>query len=188
MLILQETQVEPCRVVKRKAGKLHAFPGVMYNNKLFRRLKQFPGPDVSGALSMARRIHRETSGKYLVLVVAEEVIHSVWGEERGLFRTTTELVPENDPIYQLELEELVSRMRDVNGVLIKDRRYKLKTYPRCFLGTEAQAWLMENFGLPAEGALRLGQRLIDERWIHHVTHEHDFEDAELFYRFYWDDE
>ena len=186
MLILGESQVEPCRVIKPDAGKLKALPGVVYQNKLFRRLKQFPGPDNATAVNLARQVYNKTSGQNLVLVVEEEIIHSVWCEDRSLKRSNAPNGPQ-DFIQQLELEKVVMQMRNIGGVAIKDRRYNLKSYPRCFVGKEASAWFAETFDLSSEDAVRLGQRLIDERWIYHVAQEHGFKDAELFYRFFWDD-
>ena len=44
-----------------------------------------------------------------------------------------------------------------------------------------------NLGLSVEQAVRLGQRLIDEKFIHHVTDDHPFINDFFFYRFYWDE-
>ncbi|MBE9032840.1 mechanosensitive ion channel protein [filamentous cyanobacterium LEGE 11480] len=187
MLILKEAHVEPCRVIQRQQDSLKSYPGVIYQGKLFRRLKQFPGPSNQAAITMARQVYQKTQEKYLVLVVEEEAIHSVWSEDQGLQRANDPKV-ESDPIMQMDLEGLVSRLRDVGGVAIKDRRYHLKNYSRCFVGSDAVDWLVEQLKMSPLDALRLGQRLVDEHWIHHVTHDHGFENAELFYRFYWDDQ
>ena len=186
MLLLKENQVEPCQVVRQKAGKRQTLPGLAYQNKLFRRLKQFPNNENQAAVDLARQVYHKTDGKNLVLVVTEEIIHSVWCEDRALGRSN-DLAFDQDPVRQMDLEALVMRMRNVGGIGIRDRRYNLKNYPRCFVGQEASAWFIETLNLSAEDAVRLGQRLVDERWIYHVTHDHGFQDAELFYRFYWDD-
>ena len=36
-------------------------------------------------------------------------------------------------------------------------------------------------------AVQTGKELLRRHFIHHVTHDHDFEDAYLFYRFLGDD-
>lgn len=78
-------------------------------------------------------------------------------------------------------------MRNIGAIKIKDRRYKLKVYPKCFVVNEAVAWMKSEFNLSTEQAIRLGQRLIDEKIIHHVVDRQKFADEFLFYRFYWDE-
>ncbi len=78
-------------------------------------------------------------------------------------------------------------MRHVGGIKIKDRNYKFKIYPKCFIGQEAVEWFCANLGLSTQQAIRLGQRLIDEKWIHHVLDQQNFANDFLFYRFYWDE-
>jgi small-conductance mechanosensitive channel len=82
-----------------------------------------------------------------------------------------------------ELEALVGRMRGPGGLAICDRRHRLRTYARSFVGREAVRWLMEHEGLAREDALALGRRLVAQGIIHHVLDEHDFRDAALYYRF-----
>ena len=88
----------------------------------------------------------------------------------------------------MNLDRVVAQMRNVGGLEIKKRRYNLKVYSRCFVGSEAVSWLQDNFGLSQTDAIALGQRLIEEKWIHHVTDDHQFKDEDLFYRFYRDEE
>lgn len=49
------------------------------------------------------------------------------------------------------------------------------------------SWLRDNLGLSQAEAIALGQRLIEEKWIHHVTDDHQFKNEYLFYRFYMDE-
>ncbi|MBC6417985.1 MAG: hypothetical protein GDA44_03920 [Prochloron sp. SP5CPC1] len=79
-------------------------------------------------------------------------------------------------------------MRDKGGVTVKDRLYFLKKYPRCFVGQEAVEWLKNCLHISTAEALGIGQRLVNEKWIHHVCDEHYFEDGYLFDRFYVDEE
>lgn len=78
--------------------------------------------------------------------------------------------------------ELARRMRD--GVEIRDRRYGLRTFRQCFVGSEGCAWLVEE-GIAGdfEQAELLGNLLLQEGHLHHVVREHPFRNAELFYRF-----
>ncbi|MEM7064310.1 MAG: hypothetical protein AAF572_14235 [Cyanobacteria bacterium P01_B01_bin.77] len=86
-----------------------------------------------------------------------------------------------------DLAQLVAQMRGTGGVVIKDRRYKLKIYPKCFVGSEAVQWLMLNFNLTLDDAIRIGQRMLERKIIHHVVDEQDFKNDYLFYRFYTDE-
>uniref|UniRef100_A0A669EL36 Phosphatidylinositol 3,4,5-trisphosphate-dependent Rac exchanger 2 protein n=1 Tax=Oreochromis niloticus TaxID=8128 RepID=A0A669EL36_ORENI len=74
------------------------------------------------------------------------------------------------------------------GNLIKDRKRKLTTFPKCFLGSEFVSWLMEigETDNPEEG-VHLGQALLENGIIHHVTDKHQFKPEPVLYRFRYDD-
>ncbi|NES80056.1 MAG: mechanosensitive ion channel [Moorea sp. SIO2B7] len=93
---------------------------------------------------------------------------------------------DND-LDNVDIEDLVVTMRGSEGLEIKDRRYRLNTYPDCFIGSEAVDWLVQKHNCMRSEAVKLGQRLVDRGIIHHVTDEHPFEDDYLFYRFYADE-
>ena len=86
-----------------------------------------------------------------------------------------------------EIKELVAQMRSSHGVDIRDRRFGLHVYHHCFVGSEAVEWFMQNQLASREEAVRLGQILVKRGIIHHVTDEHSFKDAYLFYRFFMDE-
>ncbi|KAL3921620.1 MAG: hypothetical protein SGILL_002658 [Bacillariaceae sp.] len=71
------------------------------------------------------------------------------------------------------------------GIKVKDRLYRLKSYPRCFVGCEATDFLVQaRFASSREDAIELGRRLMHElKLFEHVTQGHTFEDGYLFYRF-----
>jgi small-conductance mechanosensitive channel len=100
-----------------------------------------------------------------------------------------ELPPERPPAEWSaeEVAALVARMRGPGGLSVQDRRYRLRSYPRAFVGREAVAWLIAQAGLTREDAIDLGRRLVADGIVHHVLDEHDFCDANLFYRFRLDD-
>ncbi|MGK7889866.1 MAG: mechanosensitive ion channel domain-containing protein [Leptolyngbyaceae cyanobacterium] len=97
------------------------------------------------------------------------------------------LVRQKGDVSDDEMHQLVAEMRGGNGVDIGDRRYGLQVYKRCFVGTDAVAWLAQHQKATREEALRIGQLLIERGHMHHVTDEHAFEDKYLFYRFYLDE-
>ncbi|CAM1305765.1 RAPGEF4 (predicted) [Pycnogonum litorale] len=77
--------------------------------------------------------------------------------------------------------------------LIRDRKYHLKTFRNCLVGTEMVDWLIQ-IGVHAHVTIRtrqqaigMWQTLLEENIISHVTQEHQFKDKYLFYRFRDDD-
>ncbi|XP_070564764.1 rap guanine nucleotide exchange factor 4-like isoform X2 [Ptychodera flava] len=73
--------------------------------------------------------------------------------------------------------------------MIRDRKYHLRTYRRCLVGTEMVDWLMQqsSFVHSRNQAVGMWQALLEEGVITHVCHEHQFKDKYLFYRFREDD-
>lgn len=69
-----------------------------------------------------------------------------------------------------------------SGVKSVDRTHRLTSYPACFLGTEAVQWLRGQFQCSASTAVQTGQALLSMGLMHHVVHEHGFENAEFYYR------
>ncbi len=71
---------------------------------------------------------------------------------------------------------------------VKDRRYHLKLYRNCFVGSELVDWLLTRTDLFGEKPTRLdavavGSELVNMGFMQHVVGEHGFEDRFLFYRF-----
>jgi hypothetical protein len=66
-----------------------------------------------------------------------------------------------------------------------DRRYHLRTWPRCLLGHEAVHTIAREHGLARAEAVALGQDMGALGLLHHVTGDHRFDDAALFYRLAW---
>mmetsp|Transcript_16424 Transcript_16424/g.19617 ORF Transcript_16424/g.19617 Transcript_16424/m.19617 type:complete len:389 (+) Transcript_16424:110-1276(+) len=82
-----------------------------------------------------------------------------------------------------DLRALGSLMQN-DSELVYERRYNFKKYHNCFVGSEAVSWLVEKKISPdREAAVELGNLMLKEGILHHVTHEHAFKDEKLFYRF-----
>jgi hypothetical protein len=86
-------------------------------------------------------------------------------------------------IARIDIAEVESAMRARGGVGIADRTYVGKAYPRCFIGSEAVAWLQDRYRLTRGEAEATGQRLLELGAFHHVLDEHGFSDGNFFYRF-----
>ncbi|MGF1512642.1 MAG: mechanosensitive ion channel domain-containing protein [Elainellaceae cyanobacterium] len=93
-----------------------------------------------------------------------------------------------ESLTAIDVDALTAEMRGEDGVEIKDRVYRLRLYERSFLGCEAVDWLMRTQGVSDQGALDIGQMLMDRGVIRHVADEQLFQDAYYFYRFYGDEQ
>lgn len=82
----------------------------------------------------------------------------------------------------LDLTELCAALVERGGLQIADRSYRGKDYPQCFIGSEAVTWMVDRFGITVGEAEATGQRLLDLGVLRHVLDEHDFSDANLYYR------
>ncbi|XP_034097207.1 phosphatidylinositol 3,4,5-trisphosphate-dependent Rac exchanger 2 protein, partial [Gymnodraco acuticeps] len=137
------------------------------------------------------KIHNTAKNKWFVCMAKSPEEKQEWLEavmkerERrkslrlGMEQDTWVMVSEKgEKLYQL-----MSR-----GNLIKDRKRKLTTFPKCFLGSEFVSWLMDmgETGNPEEG-VHLGQALLENGIIHHVTDKHQFKPEPVLYRFRYDD-
>ena len=89
---------------------------------------------------------------------------------RGVVRKITGLTAE------ALCADLASNVKALNRV------YHLKSYPSCFVGTEAVAWLAKQYAVPTEQAVALGVALQTLGMLHHVSHEHAFANEAFFYR------
>ena len=79
-----------------------------------------------------------------------------------------------------DLEELTTRLKRVLD--IQDRKYGFpsKTYPKCFVGSEAVAQLVkEGIAVDADDAVRIGNMMLNAGVFHHVLDEHPFKNEEL---------
>eukprot|EP00759_Apiculatamorpha_spiralis_P013642 PhF_6_TR20469/c0_g1_i1/m.29443 len=76
-------------------------------------------------------------------------------------------------------------------VNIKDRSYHMRTYPRCFVGSELVTAILRNteYGATTRSeAVYLGNQLLQSGVIAHVCKEHNFKDEYLFYRCHSDEQ
>jgi pyruvate/2-oxoglutarate dehydrogenase complex dihydrolipoamide dehydrogenase (E3) component len=87
------------------------------------------------------------------------------------------------------LEELSVRLKQIFD--IRDRKYGLpsKTYPKCFIGSEAVVQLIkEGIAIDEEDAVRIGNMMLNAGVFHHVVDAHEFKNEKLFYRFISDED
>jgi hypothetical protein len=87
--------------------------------------------------------------------------------------------PENIERETLDfLLSLVDRMRDADsGLSVKDRKWYLKSYPACFVGSEAVDWLLQHepsVNGSRDAAVQLGLEIQAAGLVQHVTRDHLF--------------
>lgn len=183
MLILKQSQVQPCELIRSNNGDIEKIAGISYEKRLFVSEQKFQIENREAAISHCRRMLTETEGNTGILLVEDETHSTIWLENPQ----AKKIKSTQDAIKRFNLDKVVAQMRTVGGVKIRNRNYRLKEYPYCFTGTEAVRWFMHKLHLSQKEAVELGQKLVEEKWFHHVTDAHGFKDEELFYRFYWDE-
>jgi hypothetical protein len=183
MLLLPETQIEFQEVINPDSENPMPIIGVFYQDRLYKKLKSFPKERLESAQQLVRQLSLDPQVSLLILEGEQK--YTVWCYDSRL--TSYQAKQTDNWIHKIDLKELVKEMRDIGGVKIQDRRYRLTVYKRCMIGAEIATWLVRKFFVSEIEAVKLGQRLIDEKLMHHVTDEHPFADGFFFYRFYWDE-
>ena len=87
-------------------------------------------------------------------------------------------------IYDLEYLKIVAHDFR-SGVEVKDRKYQLKTYKDCFVGSEAVKFLIESGHASSfkEAEVIANTLMSDLGMFERVTSDHELEDKQIFYRF-----
>ncbi|MDV3350675.1 hypothetical protein QGP82_18345 [Leptothoe sp. LEGE 181152] len=178
MFILQAEQVDFCTLNSRIGNQIVQIPGLEYQRKLYIKGETYEQQDRSTAIQKARQKVLELKGQPMILVEEYDTI-TLWYHDKTVEKVS--------PLLTLDLQELVAAMRNVGGIHIKERQFHLKSYPQCFVGSEAVDWLVAHLKISRPDAVTVGQRLINENWIHHVLDEQAFQDGYFFYRFRWDE-
>ena len=182
MLILNSAQVEYGQVFRQRDDREELLSGLVYHKKLFVKIRSYRKHQEQEAINEVKRQFSAKKGQLMFLLVKDEIGCTIWCEDKDVQLLEKE-ADKKALISSIDLKQLVRDLLCVGGIEIKDRRYKLKTYPQCFIGSEAVEWLSKKLDISAEEAVQIGQRLIDEKWIHHVSNKHQFENDYLFYRF-----
>ncbi|XP_068018630.1 phosphatidylinositol 3,4,5-trisphosphate-dependent Rac exchanger 2 protein isoform X2 [Melanerpes formicivorus] len=138
------------------------------------------------------KIHNTAKNKWFVCMAKTPEEKQEWleailkererrkGLKLGMEQDTWVMISEQgERLYQMMCKE---------GNLIKDRKRKLTTFPKCFLGSEFVSWLLEIGEIhKSEEGVHLGQALLENGIIHHVTDKHQFKPEQMLYRFRYDD-
>jgi hypothetical protein len=187
MLLVKSQDVTYCQVVRRNGIESEIVPGLLYQNRIFIRGKSYAKDRRDEANRYLRLNFAEGDHKIGILLETERELTIWYTDSRAVLAIDSDAAS-SDPIENINLEYVIAAMRGIGGVKIKDRRYRLRVYTQCFIGSEAIEWMRDRFRISREEAVKLGQRLMDAKHIHHVVDDHKFKDGELFYRFYWDED
>jgi hypothetical protein len=174
MLILPAEQVTYCLVSSRIDKARVQRPGLEYQGRFYLKDATYPQRDKQAAVQQARQKLLVQPEQALLLVEEGDII-TLWHYARKAQKVSS--------IFAIDLKQLAAAMGDDDGVAIKSRQFRLKTYPNCFIGSEAVDWLVNYLRMSREDAVRVGQRLMSENWIRHVANESTFQDDFFFYRF-----
>ena len=91
---------------------------------------------------------------------------------------TSELKLNKEEPLQCKAERLYSKCD------LEDRRWKLKTYKSCFIGSEIIAVIIKlKFASNTDEAIEFGNKLLNSNLICHVENDHIFKNENLFYKF-----
>jgi len=90
--------------------------------------------------------------------------------------------PNGTKASQIDVKDVLTKIS--TGISIQKRRLHKKTYPNCFIGATAVDWMMLHLGLESrnEGVI-LGNRLLQEGFIHNLTSTSFVDDSNALYQF-----
>ncbi|XP_028668221.2 phosphatidylinositol 3,4,5-trisphosphate-dependent Rac exchanger 1 protein [Erpetoichthys calabaricus] len=139
------------------------------------------------------KIHNTAKSKWFVCMAKNPEEKQKWLDtilkEREQ-RESLKLGMERDAYMMIATkgEKLYHLLMSKSRHLIKDRRRKLSVVSKCFFGNEFVSWLIEmgEISKPDEG-VNLGQALLENGIIHHVSDKHQFKNEQVLYRFRYDD-
>ena len=100
-------------------------------------------------------------------------------------RVSVVVTPAGEEFTLEKLQEIAAKMKHPqSGLKIKTRKWLLKRFHKCFVGEQAVTWLCYHLDMPNRvDATKVGQLMVQNGIIQHVTKEHAFQDKYLFYEF-----
>lgn len=84
----------------------------------------------------------------------------------------------------VDLKKLAEDLQGDKGIQMLDRRWHWKLHYNCFIGFDLTNWLLNNFRDidSREGAVDLGNQLMEKGLFHHVQRRHQFRDGNFFFQ------
>lgn len=104
-------------------------------------------------------------------------------KNNNLFLIGNEIVTEFFKSKELECYFYDKITDPQKGVPIKDRRYNLVKYKKCFVGKEFIDWLMNQWSFKLrDDAINVAEILYNMGWFEHINGDNKFKDEILYYR------
>jgi hypothetical protein len=186
MLILTESQVRPCHVLRKNIFEETVLPGAVYRGKLFFRVASYSqtleGQAKQAALQLFAR-HREQ----LSILIVKAKTQIILLQEDPELQPCSARKAKAQRIQQINLKTLIEKLHGPSGVEIRDRRQGLRRQKYCFVAKEIAEWISRTYSLTDNDGIRLAQRMVDEKVMYHLQHQEKFAANGDYYRFY-DDE
>ncbi|XP_019619679.1 PREDICTED: phosphatidylinositol 3,4,5-trisphosphate-dependent Rac exchanger 2 protein-like [Branchiostoma belcheri] len=138
------------------------------------------------------KVHNNAKNKWFVCIAKTPQEKQEWLEaiyqEREKRRSVKQSLQRDTWNLISEKGERLYHLMNRNTSLIRDRKHHLRTYHKCFVGSEFVSWLKELGEINSvEEGVHLGQLLLENGIIHHVVDKHHFKNEPLLYRFRYDD-
>ncbi len=185
-MLVKAQDVAYCQLVRQFGTTAEIVSGVRYQGNLFVQGNSYPHQQRQTAITEMRRSFLDPEPAIACLLVEETDRVTIWYEDRYIIK----VVEGSDDIVQhCNLAELVELLRKPGGIEIKNRSQSFRLpHLRCFVGREAVTWISKKLEISREDTVKLGQRLVDEKWLKPITAERQsFQDNDCLYRFKLDD-
>jgi len=185
MLLLTESQVQPCTVLRQNIFEEVVLAGVEFQGKLFFRVAQYAIGRVANARQDALTRFSDSNEQFAILLVQAKDHLTLWQEDPEL-RHCSARRAKVQRIKQLDLAKMNQRLHESGELEIRDRHLNLRRQKNCFVAKELTAWLEKSYKLTVNDSIRLAQRMVDEKVIYHLKHDDVFAANSDLYRFYDD--
>lgn len=186
MLLLTESQVQPCKVLRQNIFEEVVLSGVEFQGKFFFRVAQYAVDQVVSAKQDALARFNSSNEQFSILIVEAKDRFTLWQEDPEL-QPCSARKAKVQRIKQMDLAKITKKIHEPGGIEIRDRRRGFRRNKNCFIAEELSEWLEKNYKLTVNDSIRLAQRMVDEKVIYHLAHKEEFVANGDFYRFY-DDE
>jgi hypothetical protein len=186
MFVLESSQVQYCQATRTAGDSLIA---VAYGSCLFIKAESFAKDELDNAIKFCREVYLDGKRQIPCIILKEEQGVGIWQQDANLtFVKKHEAKPQKiNPVTAISLEKLTTKMRGSEGIEIKNRMVNFKIYPKSFVGKEAVDYIAKIVKVSREDAIKIGQRLIDEKLVRDFSDRNSFKDDNIFYRFCSDD-
>ncbi|MFQ3613636.1 MAG: FHA domain-containing protein [Cyanobacteriota bacterium] len=169
VLLLQPHEYQRSGVLR--PGIPHPVLGLIFQNQCY-YCERLLGTDLEEAIEQCRsRLEHPLEEREFCLLVQDD-----YGYRLALHQPQLVAVA-----YDSFLATTCQQMR--RDIRVEDRRWRLRKFEQCFVGSDAVTWLAGHFQISRPEAVQVGQECLQRRLFLHVLEEQDFADEGYYYRF-----